>query len=307
VKAVHSVLMALGLVALSGCHSNHAVAQAPVVHEAFDGGRAFGYLKAQCDFGPRVPNTPAHEKCKDYIIKTIQPYCDKVDTQTFQWVDNHRHVTLNLTNIIGVINPTAPTKVMLFTHWDTRPTADQELDAAAKKQPIPGADDGASGTAIEMELAKTFHDKRPNVCIELLFVDGEDWGPDDAEMYLGAIHFAKNPGAYKPEYAILLDMVGDKNLQIHREVTSETAHPEIDDKVWQAAKDLGYSAQFPDDTKYTMTDDHDAFLNEKIPAIDLIDFDFPYWHTLADTPDKCSPQALKIVGETMARVVYSGH
>jgi glutaminyl-peptide cyclotransferase len=310
---------ALALLLLSsGCQTHHAAAQstpiaaaapsAPVAPPAFDADRAYAFLVAQCDMGTRVPNTPPHEVCKQYIIKEITPYVDKVDTQDFVFNDPDRHKRLLLTNIIGVINPTAPRKVLLFTHWDTRPTADQDLEPSNKFKPIPGADDGASGTAVLIELARTFHATRPKVGVVLLFVDGEDWGSypslSDDHMYLGARHFAADPGPYRPNYAILLDMIGDKNLQVHRERTSEDVHPEINDKVWSAAADLGYTDAFPNDVKYQMGDDHDTFNDHGIPAIDLIDFDYPYWHTLQDTPDKCSPHALQVVGQVVARVVY---
>ena len=193
-------------------------------HSAFDGDRAFADLNAQCDLGPRPPGSAAHEKCRAYILKQLTPYVDKVDTQAFTFHDPDRHVTLHLTNIIGVINPHGRKKVMLFTHWDTRPTADQDLDH--KDKPIIGADDGASGTAALLELARVFHAKRPTVGVVLLFVDGEDWGPGEDKMYLGARHFAQHPGAYKPDYAILLDMIGDKDLNIYREVNSQSLHPD---------------------------------------------------------------------------------
>lgn len=301
---------------LSGCRS-HSQTLAPSAAAAipgavstsvggpnFSGAEAFDMLKAQCDFGPRKPGTAAHELCKDYIVKQLTPYADKIVTTHWNWRDDSRHVTLPLTNILAIINPGASKKVMLFTHWDTRPTADQELDVANKKKPILGADDGASGTAALLELARMFHKQKPNVCVELLFVDGEDWGPGDDKMYLGAIHFADNPGPYRPDYAILLDMVGAKNLLIYREVTSQNLHPELNDKVWSAAAALGYSKNFPDYTKWTITDDHDTFNDHGIPAIDLIDFDYAFWHTLQDTPDKCSPESLKVIGDVCEKVIY---
>ena len=259
-------------------------------------------LQAQCDMGVRPPGSAAHEKCKAYILQQLTPNVDKVDTQAFPYHDPDRKVTLHLTNIIGVINPTAAKKVLLFTHWDTRPTADQDLDH--KDKPILGADDGASGTATLLELARVLHAKRPTVGVILLFVDGEDWGPGENRMYLGSLYFAARPGAYKPAYAILLDMIGQKDLQIHREEGSQLQHPELNDKVWSAAAALGYGSQFPNSPiGQGIGDDHVPFNAAGIPAIDLIDFDYPYWHTLQDTPDKCSPQSLKAVGDVMAKVV----
>ena len=300
------------LLLLTGCKTqSQSVASAsppapalpPAVHSAFDGDRAYADLTAQCALGVRPPGSTAHEKCLDLILKRLTPNVDKVETQKFTFTDPARHVTLHLTNVLGIINPTAAKKVMLFTHWDTRPTADNDLEH--KDQPIMGADDGASGTAAQLELARVFHAHRPNVGVILLFVDGEDWGPGEDKMYLGARYFAAHPGPNKPDYAILLDMIGKKDVTIYREANSQAWNPELNDKIWNAAAALGYGANFPDTVKYTIGDDHVPFHDAGIPAIDLIDFDYAYWHTLGDTADKCSPQSLKAVGDVMARVIYT--
>lgn len=301
------LIVILPLLLLSGCRSQtgQVTPPPPVAHSSFDGAQAFSMLEAQCAFGVRPPGSAAHEKCKAYILQQLTPFADKVSTQTFNYHDSDRKVTLHLTNIIGVINPSAKKKICLYTHWDTRPTADQDLDH--KNQPILGADDGASGTATLLELARVFHAKRPDVGVVLLFVDGEDWGPGENRMYLGSIFFAQNPGLYKPSYAILLDMIGQKNLVVKREIYSQQVHPELNDKVWSAAQALGYSQVFPPDPNALqgpIGDDHQPFNVAGIPAIDLIDFDYPYWHTLQDTPDKCSPESLKAIGDVMAKVIY---
>lgn len=312
--------LAAAALLLSGCRaqtaspappapSAQAVPIAPVGTggPAFDGARSFGMLRAQCDLGPRKPGTLPHEQCKSYILAQLTPFVDKVVTQRWTYHDDARHVTLPLTNILGIINPDAKKKVMLLTHWDTRPTADQELDAASKQKPILGADDGASGTAVLLELARALHKQKPDVCVELLFVDGEDWGPGEDKMYLGAIHFASNPGEYRPDYAILLDMIGDKGLTVYREKSSQRLNPSLNDTVWADAGLLGYRAQFPDAAKWQISDDHDTFNAHGIPAIDLIDFDYAYWHTLGDTPDKCDPHSLKVIGDVMEKVIYNQH
>jgi len=304
---------ALALLLVAGCRTQSQTMPAPaapalsvvtppeIVRSAFDGDRAFADLTAQCALGVRPPGSPGHTQCLELIRQRLAPNVDKVVLQPFTYTDPDRHVTLHLTNIIGIINPNAAKKVMLFTHWDTRPTADMDLDH--KDKPIVGADDGASGTAAQLELARVFHAKRPAVGVILLFVDGEDWGPGEEKMYLGARYFAAHPGIYKPDYAILLDMIGKKDLTIYREGRSQDWQPELNAKVWKAAADLGYSANFPDSVKYTIGDDHVPFHEAGIPAIDLIDFDYAYWHTLGDTADKCSPQSLKAVGDVMAKVV----
>lgn len=300
--SLSALLLAAGCRTQSQTIANAQAAPPPAVRSAFDGDRAYAMLQAQCALGVRPPGSAAHEKCRAYILRLLALNVDKVDTQPFPYHDPARQVTLHLTNIIGVINPAAAKKVLLFTHWDTRPTADQDLDH--KDRPIMGADDGASGTATLLELARVLHAKHPTVGVILLFVDGEDWGPGENKMYLGARYFAARPGPYKPAYAILLDMIGQKGLQIHRELGSETEHPELNNKVWSAAAALGYAEQFPDSpVGQGIGDDHIPLNLAGIPAIDLIDFDYPYWHTLQDTPDKCSPQSLKAVGDVMAKVV----
>ena len=319
------VTLALGVAALSGCRANSPIHPSPPVASAnavasvnavdsaprpatggppFDGEHAFTLLKKQCDFGPRVPNTKGHEQCLAFLENELSPYADKVERQHFTFSDTSRHERLDLTNIIGVINPNATRKILLLTHWDTRPTADQEIDPDKKKMPIPGADDGASGTAVLLELARNLHRKRPDIGVVLLFVDGEDWGPGDDKMYLGARYFAQHPGVYRPDYAILLDMIGDDKLDVYREKSSQELHPDINDKVWKAAADLGYGVQFPDQVKYQITDDHDPLNAAGIPTVDLIDFDYAYWHTLDDTPDKCRPESLKVIGDVMQKVIY---
>jgi len=307
-----TVALVLCISVVSGCHSQTTAPQfaapaaspSPVAFVShFDGAHAYTLLQAQCAFGPRTPETAAHERCKKYIIDQLSPNVDSWKLQPFTWYDPDRHVTLHLNNVIGEINPTASKKILLFTHWDTRPTADQEVLDDKKKQPIMGADDGASGTAVLLELARTLHKYPPKVGVILLFVDGEDWGPNDNHMYLGAKYYAAHLPAVKPEYGILLDMIGQKNLMIHREVTSNQAHPDINDKIWNAAAAIGDAAYFPNSEKDQISDDHDALNAANVPSVDLIDFDYPYWHTLDDTADKCSSESLQVVGDVMDKVL----
>lgn len=275
----------------------------PRLQSHFDGANAFMLLEEQCAFGPRVPNTREHEKACQQIIKELRPFVDKFEQQPFNFYDPDRHIALKLMNIIGEINPKAKRKILLFTHWDTRPTADQEPDKNNRLKPIIGADDAASGTAILLELARTLHRQKPDVGVILLFVDGEDWGPHDNHMYLGAKYYSEHLPKPNPEYGILLDMVGDKNLQIFREQTSQRLHPEINDKIWTAANALGYGANFPNAVKWGISDDHDALNAAGIPSVDVIDFDYPFWHTLKDTPDKCSAKSLQTVGDVLLKVL----
>ena len=265
----------------------------------FNDARSFADLSAQCAFGPRVPNTPAHERCARYIEDQLRPEVDVVRTQPFTYNDTHRKVNLSMTNIFGVINPGASRKIMLCAHWDTRPTADQDFVAANRSKPIPGADDGASGVAVLLELARALHETRPAVGVILAFWDGENWGPGDDAMYLGARHFVADQEDLRPSESVLIDMIGQKNLVIPQERASLDRYPDLCKKIWRIASELGYGATFPGRADYEIIDDHVPLMNAGIPAIDLIDFNYAPWHTLDDTPDKCSPQSLGIVGRVL--------
>jgi hypothetical protein len=280
-------------------------ANAVVATLPFDNARAFEDLKAQCAFGPRVPGTKPHAKCADYIVDQLGPNVDEVRRQRFTWHDPHKNIDVPMTNIFGIINPTAARKVMLCAHWDTRPTADQDFTVTNRSKPILGANDGASGVAVLLELARQLHEKKPDVGVILAFWDGEDWGPGEDAMYIGARHFAAKPEGLKPAEAVLIDMIGQKDVVIPLERTSTNKFPKLTEKVWSIAAKLGYAAQFPQRVDYQITDDHDALIAVGIPTIDLIDFNYAAWHTLEDTPDKCSPDSLGIVGKVLGAYVLA--
>jgi len=272
---------------------------------SFNASRAFSYLEKQVTFGPRVPGTPAHQQCRDWLIAELQKSAHSVARQDFIFRPSSEE-TIKMTNIVAQFNPDAKKQVFLCAHWDTRPTADQENDPEKRTLPIPGANDGASGVAVLLELAKLFAAKPlpPNVGVQIALFDGEDYGPNDRRMYLGAKAYARRPLLPRPDYAILIDMIGDKELSISREGYSQAMAPEINNKIWKAASELGIK-QFVEEPGIEITDDHLPLQQAGWKAVDLIDFDYPYWHTLADIPDKCSPNSLKVVGDVLARVVYS--
>lgn len=296
---VLSAFSLTSLLLLWGCAPGAVQAERP----AFDGKRAFADLEKQVSFGPRVPGTPGHRQCLDWLIEQLEKTADRVEIQTFTQVVGGK--SLRLYNIFGIFNENASKRIMLCAHWDTRPTADEELDPAKRRQPILGANDGASGVAVLLELARQFKVKRPEVGVIIALWDGEDYGPDVNSMLLGSRYFAKNMGKLRPTYGILLDMVGDRDLQIYKEVNSVQAAPQLVERVWRIAGELGYRKYFPDAVKYAIIDDHIPLIEAGVPCIDLIDFDYPYWHTLEDTADKCSPEALQVVGEVVAALVYS--
>ncbi|MCX6344727.1 MAG: M28 family peptidase [Armatimonadetes bacterium] len=305
IKSIRPIALSLfTLLVISGCSP---AADAP---PAFDGTRAYDMLKKQVDFGPRYPGAPGHDLMVEYMQAQLKPYADGVSVQEFaRGVRNKRLV---LHNIIAHFNPSAKKWVLLAAHWDSRPTADQEVNLLKQKTPIPGANDGASGVAALLELARVFAKQKPDVGVFIVLFDGEDYGPGESDMYLGAKYFAANldTGAVvngkqvKFEYGILLDMIGDKNLNIYQETASLKAAPDIVKKVWSAADKLGYKDVFIPEAKYSITDDHIPLIKAGIKCINVIDFDYGPWHTLDDTVDKCSPKSLKTVGDVISRVIY---
>jgi glutaminyl-peptide cyclotransferase len=278
----------------------------------FDGGRAYEILKKQCSFGPRYPNTPGHDKMVEYLQAELKPLSDGVTVHSFTY--NTGKKELEIKNICAVFNPDASEYVLLCAHWDTRPWADEEIDQAKRNLPVPGANDGASGVAVLLELARMFHIKRPSVGVIMVFFDGEDYGPSTRDMFIGSTRFAKEwrtalkpiikRSDYKIKYGILLDMVGDSSLQLPRERKSMMMAGDIVDKVWAVARKAGYGNIFTDTGGYSIADDHVPLNMVGIKCIDIIDFDYAYWHTIEDTPDKCSAKSLQIVGEVVSKVVY---
>lgn len=303
---------------------------------AFDGDRALVQLQKQCDFGPRYLGSEAHEKLRAYLLAAMQKYADKTLTQTFTYRD------MPVTNIIGVFYPAGSDKpaaqpVLLLAHWDTRPISDGPFSAETKSgvhfrygprgwsplAPIPGADDGASGVAVLLELARLFKQRKPPVGVLLLLDDGEDYGDFRANndtgdgVILGARYFAEHFRDTKefgqPDFGILLDMVGAKGLILPRELFSQQYAPGTNEKVYGIAQSLGYGDVFLADHTQEVEDDHLPLNNAGIPTIDLIhplpfgDYvktGYRYWHTREDSADKCSAKSLKIVGDTLAEVIY---
>lgn len=268
---------------------------------AFDQAKAWAHLIKQCEFGPRVPGTDEHVKCRDYIAEEMKKHCDNVRFQEFVHVWSATRARKQMWNILGEQGwKDAKVRVVVLAHWDTRPTADMEWDSDKQKQPIAGANDGASGVAVLLELMRVMKDKRPtDLGILYLMTDGEDLGPSLAEMFLGAVHFSKNLPNPKPDYGILLDMVGDKDLQIPMEPNSVRFARPLMNAFYDHAHKIGLGSTFPKTPGPEIYDDHLALNNKGIPTIDLIDFSYDPWHTLADTPDKCSAESLGKVGKMM--------
>lgn len=211
-----------------------------------------------------------------------------------------------MTNIIASFGLEKEERILLCAHWDTRPWADQDQTPENREKPILGANDGASGVAILLETARNIQKSEPRYGIDIILFDGEDAGiPGQSESYaLGSQYFAKNKDIrYRPSFGILLDMVGDKDLQIYQEENSLEYAPQIVELVWNRAQKLVLPAFIPT-PGYEVNDDHLPLIRVGIPCIDIIDFDYDYWHTLEDTPDKCSPESLEQVGMLVLSLLY---
>jgi glutaminyl-peptide cyclotransferase len=292
-------LWVLALAPFIACRADHGR------QHDFDGERAFSYLQQQVAFGPRIPGTTAHERTADWILAHLRGIADTVIVQAFTHV-NRRGDTLHLRNFIGRFRPAQTDRVLYLAHWDTRPHADQSANLAAQRMPVPGANDGASGVAVLLGVADALKAKPPAVGVDLLFVDGEDYGDfaDSNDVLIGSRYFAAHqPRGYPPLFAVLFDMVGDKDLGIYYEGNSETGAPEVVDRVWRTAHDLGYDRYFLRGIKHTLIDDHVSLQKVGIHAIDVVDFDYPSWHTTEDTIDKVSAASLQIVGDVAVAVV----
>lgn len=266
----------------------------------FDQDRAFGHLTHQCSMGHRVPGTKAHLECRDWLLGELKKTCDEARLQPFRHHWSVTGKTLEMWNVIGTQGwKDAKVRVLLLAHWDCRPYADQERDPVKARQPVMGANDGASGVAVLLELMRVMKERRPkDLGIMVLLTDGEDLGPEVDEMLLGARHFARS-NETRPNYGILLDMIGDRDLQVPMELSSLEAAPNLMRSLYRHADKIGLSGTFPMRRGEWIVDDHTPLNEAGIPTIDLIDFTYPHWHTVRDTPDKCSPASLGKVGKLL--------
>jgi Zn-dependent M28 family amino/carboxypeptidase len=279
-------LFVLGL-ALWGC--------APGEPQHFSGDLAYRHVKAQMSIGPRIPDTEGSQKVRDYIGAELkrQGWTVEIQETTFKGVP--------LSNILAR-RGTGP--IVLFgAHYDTRRYADQDPDPARHKDPVPGANDGASGVAVLLELARVLGQANlGDVQVELAFFDGEDQGEIEQWPWsVGATYMAQSLSPTEiPRYVVIVDMVGDADQQLYWEQFSDAG---LKQEIWDLARDLGYSDTFTPTARFPIIDDHLPFLKRGIPAVDIIDFNYPYWHTVADTADKVAPRSLERVGRVLEEMV----
>lgn len=272
----------------------------------FSGEAALRYAGVQVAFGPRVPGTEAWRRGGDWIVAQMRVRADTVIEQ--RWTHQLANGgSIPMRNILARFRPTATDRVLYVTHWDSRPTADEESDPAKRKLPIPGANDGASGVGLFVALGDVLKKTPPNVGVDLLFVDGEDYGnfDKDTDVLIGSRYFVQHlpSPSYRPLFGVLWDMIGDKDLQIYQERNSLAQAPEVVSRVWEAAADLGHSDVFIPEPKYAVVDDHIPFLKAGLHVIDVIDLDYPDHHKLSDTMDRISAESLGAVGDVAAALV----
>jgi hypothetical protein len=273
----------------------------------FSGKNAYDYLVKQCDFGPRNPGSAGHRLCRDYLITTLQQFADKVSTQPFILSYGSPPKQAKCTNIIARFQPEKSSRILLCAHWDTRPWADKDPDPKNRDKPILGANDGASGVAVLLEIAKIIHNNKPKMGIDIVLFDGEDAGVGGSskDWIQGSSFFAKNLGPKdRPLFGILIDMIGDADLDVYKEANSWRYARPVVEKIWKKAAELNIS-NFKPEVKYSVLDDHIPLLEAGIPCVDLIDFDYKYWHTIEDTQDKCSSKSLGNIGRLLVNIIYS--
>jgi glutaminyl-peptide cyclotransferase len=237
--------------------------------------------------GARIPGTEGHDRIQAWMTEQLSEAGWQVEIQQSEALGHP------IENLVAR-RTDAPPQIILGAHYDTRMFADRDPDPAQTTSPVPGANDGASGTAVLLELARTLPEEK--VPVWLVFFDAEDNGQIEGwDWILGSREFVKR-NLVQPRAVIVVDMIGDADLNIYKEYNS---NPILTDSIWQIAEDLGHADKFIPVYKHTITDDHTPFLEAGIPAVDIIDLDYPYWHTVQDTPDKVSAESLQAVGETL--------
>lgn len=311
--------MATALI-LGGCGSKKvsadtSVPETPTVEVTFDADSAYSYVARQVAFGPRVPNTIAHRQCGEWLSAELKKRGLKVIEQPAE-LKAFDGTKLNALNIFGQFNPDKEDRMLLLAHWDCRPWADQDPNPANRKTPIDGANDGASGVGVILEIARQLSLLKPDKGVDVLFVDAEDWGTegDEQSWAMGARYFMEHLPIenYAPREAILLDMVGGKDAVFCREYFSEQAAPRLAQSLWGIAESLGHGAMFLNRFGGAVTDDHVQLISHGIPTVDIIEyhpedevgFD-PNWHTLNDNLDGIDPATLQAVGETVLTYIIT--
>jgi glutaminyl-peptide cyclotransferase len=279
----------------------------------FSADNAYNHIKSQLDFGFRIPGTPAHKQCADWLLKQLKTQCDTTYFQVGQSKNPTSGATIPIYNIIGSINPQAEKRMIFAAHWDSRPMADQ--DDNNPKDPILAANDGASGVGVILELARILHSEKPEWGVDFILFDAEDLGVAEIEnsFCLGSQYWGKNlhKDNYKANFGVLLDMVGGKDAKFMWEANSNQYANWILVHTWQIAKELGHDNHFQLQNIGAITDDHKyVYEATNIPMIDIIQYNentgfAPYWHTHDDNLDAIDKNTLQAVGNTLLNLIFN--
>ena len=321
-------LISLVLLSIVSCdnkqNSKPAAKPAPqakqVVIPDFNADSAYNYVKKQLDFGPRVPGSEAHAQCADWFVDFFSDKADTVYVQNFR-TRLYNGNGIDGKNIIAAFNPEAKKRILLAAHWDSRPFADHDPDENNWNTPIDGANDGASGVGVLMEIARILNDNPVNIGVDIILFDLEDYGAPyflnlmtNDDWALGSQYWAKNPHIYnyRAYFGILLDMVGAPNAKFPKEYYSQQFAPALSNDVWKIARELGYDEYFTNELGHPINDDH-IYVNAiaRIPMIDIIHLEnnsessfYPYWHTVKDNLEQIDPKTLGMVGDVVVNVLY---
>ena len=291
-----------GLVGSLGARTARAIVP------AFSGTEARAWVDRQCALGPRVPGTSAHAAWIHLVTARLDSLHIQVRTEEFSHPSPMGPGSLALTNLIASIRPELRPRLLIGAHLDSRPWADQDPDPKAHGTPIQGANDGASGCAVLLTLAKILTEHPPPIGVDLAFFDGEDLGRSEhpEEFCLGSEWMAEHWVEARPDWVIVLDMVGSERMEIGRELYSDSEAPELLGLVFGIAKSKGYREWNPD-VQYGVVDDHLSFARLGVPSIDLIGFGDPVWHTLGDVPSRISSRSLGRVGDVLVTLIFGGY
>lgn len=320
-KTLFILLTAVQVTACSHANKSAEKVEKTVIVPSFSADSAYHYTQQQVDFGPRIPNTDAQIACAGFLSATLKRFGAEVTEQKAN-LTAFDGTSLRSINIIGSFNPKAEKRVLLFSHWDSRPWADNDPNPSNHKKPVMGANDGASGVGVLLEMARLIGKTQPTIGVDIIFFDTEDYGSPSRDASntedswcLGTQYWAKNPHitGYRAEFGILLDMVGGKNATFYREQISEQFASDVVGKVWSQAESLGFGQYFVNQKGGAVTDDH-VYVNQLIgiPSIDIIQYDpnsgsgfASYWHTIDDTMKNVDKNTLNAVGITLMHVVYN--
>jgi len=306
---------------MAACGNNNRTPVSTTVPQnavaAFDADSAYAYVARQVGFGPRVPRSEAHSRCAQWLENELKRHGADTVIRQEALADDHQGGTIPVVNIMGRYNIAAAKRVLLLAHWDTRPVADNDSDPAKRSIPIDGANDGASGVGVLLEIARQLGKKAPSVGVDILLCDAEDSGTHDNDdsWAIGTRYWTEHMPYNKallPAYGILLDMVGSRGAKFHREYFSQRYASAIVDKVWATAALVGESDRFVNAVGGAVTDDHVPVNEAGIPCIDIIEcynpqsgsFN-PTWHTTADNLDNIDAATLRAAGITVINVIYN--